>query len=325
MQVEDDKVPQPGSHSQQSRKNESQKLEAVHVAEFRAEQEITKRLHEAYMHIQRGVNVARHEEHASQVQSHAFIISALEAESYQTQMMMARVQQVEYGIHVRAGEWTAHTHELEAPAYRRGQQTTLEEAVAQHKAVVERLESSALAHHQAGMMRIMPEAQEELAQERLRIEQTADQEMRAELAEAQRRLEHAEARTTHLAHQGMSSLATELEERERVRAKAVEDNARAHLDAAERRRILLLEEYEQERAEERQRRGHSSSKPLRLLSVLVTLSSRCTRNSTKGQSLPQRPLRLLQDLWFLSSTSASDLLKRRRPRKRRRARSTSRT
>ena len=89
-------------------------------------------------------------------------------------------------------------------------------------------------------MRIMHEAQEELAQERLRIEQTADKAMRAELAEAQRRLETAEARTTHLANQGMSSLATELEERERARVKVVEANARALLDAAERRRIIYL-------------------------------------------------------------------------------------
>ena len=77
--------------------------------------------------------------------------------------------------------------------------------------------------------------------------------MRAELAEAQRRLEYAEAHTRHLANQGMSSLATELEERERARVNVVETNARAHLDAAERRRIILLEEYEQERAEEKQR------------------------------------------------------------------------
>jgi hypothetical protein len=98
MQVEDNNVPQPGSHSQQSRKNESQKLEAVHFAELRAEHQISQRLHEAYMHIQREVDVARHEVQVSQVQWHAFIINALEAESYQTQMMMTRVQQVEYGF-----------------------------------------------------------------------------------------------------------------------------------------------------------------------------------------------------------------------------------
>ena len=115
------------------------------------------------MHIQREVDVARREEHASQVHSHAYIINALETESRQTQLLMAHVQQAEHGIYERAGELAAHAHELEAHAYRHGQQTTLEEAVAQHKAVVERLESTALAEHHAGMMRIMHEAKEELA------------------------------------------------------------------------------------------------------------------------------------------------------------------
>ena len=77
--------------------------------------------------------------------------------------------------------------------------------------------------------------------------------MRAELAEAQRRAERAEAYTRSLAEQGLNAVVAELQEREDARVRSLEAQARAHLDEAEQERRLVSERYEQERAMDRQR------------------------------------------------------------------------
>jgi hypothetical protein len=215
----------------------------VRLAEWRAEEEISRRLDAAYQRIQREVIMAQREEHANHLRSHAGLINVLEQECEQTRLQMLRVHHAEHGLLAEASELAGHANALELHAFLFGQQATLEEAAAEHRVVVERFENHSLAEHELRMQSIRQQTHEQIALERLRIEQEADQALRAELAEAQRRAEHAEAYTKSLAEQGMNALAAELQEREDARVRMIEAQARAHLDEAEREQRRTLESY----------------------------------------------------------------------------------
>ena len=155
--------PQPGPHPDQNRNGEAQRLAAVHLAELRAEEEVSRRLNEAYQHIQRDVAIAHHEEHVNHLRSHAGLINLLEQESEQTRLQMLRAHHAEHGLLAEASQLAGHATALELHAFWQGQQTTLDEAAAQHRVVVERLENTALAEHELRMQLIRQQAHEQIA------------------------------------------------------------------------------------------------------------------------------------------------------------------